>query len=481
MAGLTTRPVVAETPPQEAQQIPVAGKAPIMTSQGMMQRAAKSISRGFERTKAAPSPADETDVSWPSAPRFADLKVYKFIKKHRDIGKVFGVENPFYREHSGRQGATTSMGGKTFINFASYDYLGLNQDPSVGEAAKTAIELMGTSVSASRLVAGERSVHRELERALAEFYGAEDCLSFVSGHATNVSVISTLMGPGDLIIHDDLVHNSAVVGSKLSQATCVSFRHNNLESLEAMLKEHRGKHSQVLIVVEGFYSMDGDYPDLPGLIALKQRYGAWLMVDEAHSLGVLGATGHGIFEHFDVDPRSVDIWMGTLSKTLGSCGGYIAGKRELIEILKFQAPGFVYSVGLSPPLAAAALRSLRLLKAQPERVQRLQKNGRLFLTEAKNAGLDTGSSQGYAVVPVIVGDSLRSAKLTEKLMKRGINALPIFYPAVPMKAARLRFFITSEHTSEQIFATIRAVREELDAGDGARVAVGAAISRLVAR
>lgn len=481
MARLEVRPATVTSAPQEANAQSLQADDAVQNSGGMMQRAARSIARGLERATSVAEVSEAQETSWPAATRFAELSVYKSIKKHRDIGKVFGVENPFYREHSGRQGATTSMAGKTFINFASYDYLGLNQDPSVGEAAKTAIELMGTSVSASRLVAGERSVHRDLERALSEFYQTEDCLTFVSGHATNVSAIGTLMGPGDLIIHDELVHNSAIVGAKLSQANCISFRHNNLESLEAMLKEHRGKHTNALIVVEGFYSMDGDFPDLPGLIALKEKYGAWLMIDEAHSLGVLGDTGHGIFEHFNVDPKLVDIWMGTLSKTLGSCGGYIAGKRELIEILKFQAPGFVYSVGLSPPLAAAALRALRLLKAQPERVHRLQKNGRLFVTEAKNAGLDTGSSQGYAVVPVIIGDGLRAVKLTEKLMYRGINALPIFYPAVPMKAARLRFFITSEHTSEQIFATVRAIREEMDTGNGARVAVGSVISRLVTR
>ena len=177
----------------------------------------------------------------------------------------------------------------------------------------------------------------------------------MSGHGTNVSTIATLMSPDDLIVHDELAHNSVLVGAKLSRATVHAFRHNDPEALERILAANRHLHKRALIVVEGLYSMDGDTADLPRLVELKEKYDAWLMVDEAHALGVLGAEGHGSAEHFGVDPDSVDIWMGTLSKTLAACGGYIAGKQELIDILKYQAPGMVYSVGLSPPLAAAAL------------------------------------------------------------------------------------------------------------------------------
>ena len=353
------------------------------------------------------------------------------------------------------------MDGKTLINFGSYDYLGLNQAPSVSQAAKDAIDQYGTSVSASRVVAGERPLHRALETGLAQFYDTEDCVVFVSGHATNVSTIGTLMSAGDLILHDELVHNSALVGAKLSGAVTKSFAHNNMESLQRLLVEMRGEYRNVLIVVEGFYSMDGDMPDLPRLVELKKRFGAWLMVDEAHSLGVLGKTGRGVAEHYGVPSRDIDIWMGTLSKTLGSCGGYICGTKELVAILKFQAPGFVYSVGMPAPAAAAALAALELLKAEPERVAKIKANGDLFLAEAKAAGLDTGTSIGYAVVPVIVGDGIKAIKMTERLLARGVNALPIMYPAVPMKAARLRFFITSEHTAEQIKTAVKIVKEEL--------------------
>ncbi|HXF54475.1 MAG TPA: aminotransferase class I/II-fold pyridoxal phosphate-dependent enzyme [Hyphomicrobiaceae bacterium] len=447
-------------------------------SRSLIRGAARAISERWERARDAAAAAE---VPYRAATAFTDLPVYQAMRRHRDIANMLGIANPFYRSHDGRSGATTLIGGKEYLNFASYDYCGLNQHAAVGEAAKAAIDRYGTSVSASRIVAGERPLHRALEVALAEFYGVEDAVAFVSGHATNVSTIGVLMGADDLILHDEFMHNSAIVGARLSRATCVSFRHNNLDALEEALKANRAKHRNALIVVEGLYSMDGDFPDLPRLIEIKRRYGAWLMVDEAHALGVLGATGRGIAEHFDADPHDVDIWMGTLSKTLGACGGYIAGKRELIEIMKFQAPGFVYSVGLSPPITAAALAALELLKAQPERVARLQANGKLFLAEANAAGLDTGTSAGYAVVPVIVGDTIKVVKLTERLLARGVNALPIFYPAVPMKAARVRYFITSEHTPEQIRTAVAITRDELASLSKQGLALERAVVRMVAR
>jgi 8-amino-7-oxononanoate synthase len=425
-------------------------------SPGMMKGAARSLARSLGTMRGA-----ETQQTYKPAVPFSELHVFQAMKKHRSVASMFGLKNPFYRTHDGRLGAIAVHEGKELVNFASYDYLGLNQEPAVAEAAKAAIDECGTSVSASRLVAGERALHQQLERELADFYSSDACITFVSGHATNVSTIGVLMGPEDLIVQDELMHNSAIIGAKLSRATVLNFRHNDLDDLERVLRDNRNNHKNALIVAEGLYSMDGDFPDLPRLIEIKKRFGAWLMIDEAHSLGVMGKTGHGAAEHFGVNPREVDIWMGTLSKTLGSCGGYICGSYDLIEILKYQAPGFVYSVGLPPPATAAALAALRLLKSDPSRVARLQANGRLFLEEAKAAGLDTMTSAGFSVVPVMVSCPVRAVRLTDRLLERGINALPIIHPAVPMKAARLRFFITAKHTPEQIRWTVKTVAEEL--------------------
>jgi 7-keto-8-aminopelargonate synthetase-like enzyme len=268
------------------------------------------------------------------------------------------------------------------------------------------------------------------------------------------------MRHGDLVIYDSLAHNSIVVGATLSGATRLMFPHNDLDTLEELLIQHAHKHQRVLVAVEGLYSMDGDFPDLARLVSFRDRYGFWLMVDEAHSLGVLGRTGHGIAEECGVDPAEIDIWMGTLSKTLSGCGGFIAGSTALIDYLRFTAPGFVYSVGMPPAVAAAAIACFDLMEREPERVAKLRANGARFVERAKAAGLDTGSSAGFAVVPVMVGDSLRAVHLANKLLERGVNALPIVHPAVPERSARLRFFITSEHTDEQIDEAVAVTAEE---------------------
>ena len=281
------------------------------------------------------------------------------------------------------------------------------------------------------------------------------------GHSTNETTIGHLFGPGDLIMHDALAHNSIMQGAILSGARRRPFAHNDWQQLDDILTELRGDYRRVLVVVEGVYSMDGDYPELPKLVEVKKRHKVYLMVDEAHSIGTMGPHGRGISEHFDVDPRDVDLWMGTLSKSFGTCGGYIAGSKEVIQYLKYTAPGFVYSVGLSPPNCAAALASLQVLEEEPERVARVQANSESFLRQAKQHNLNTGLSNKTPVIPVILGSSLNSLTLSRRLYDRGINVQPILYPAVEEKAARLRFFITSMHTEEQIRTTVDAVAEEL--------------------
>lgn len=382
--------------------------------------------------------------------RFDQHPGYEKILLSKAAADRMNLRNPFFIAHDAVAGATTRIEGCEYVNFSSYNYLGLAGHPQVSQAAKDAIDRYGTSASASRLVAGERPVQRELEEALAEFYEAEDCIVFVSGHATNMSTIATLFGPRDLVIHDSLIHNSVLEGIKLSGAARRSFPHNDAAALDAVLSEIRPRFERALIIVEGHYSMDGDIPDLPALIDIKRRHKCFLMVDEAHALGVLGASGLGLREHFGVAGRDVDIWMGTLSKTLAGCGGYVAGVRALVEHLKYAAPGFVYSVGIAPPLAAASLAALRLMLKEPERVMRLQENGRKFLRLAREAGLDTGTSDGFAIVPVITGSSLKAVRLSGALFERGINVQPVIYPAVEERAARLRFFLSQTHSEHDM-------------------------------
>lgn len=395
--------------------------------------------------------------------RFALHPGYQQLRIMNDGAARLGLPSPFFKIHEGTAGAHTQIGDATYLNYSSYNYLGLSGDVRINEAAKAAVDRYGTSVSASRLVSGERPIHRQLEQAIARFHDCEDAIVFVSGHATNVTTIGYLFGPRDLILHDELVHNSAMQGIALSGAKRLPFPHNDWAALDAILGQQRQSFERVLIVVEGIYSMDGDYPDLPHFIDIKQRHRAFLMVDEAHSVGVMGQTGHGIREHFNIAAADVDIWMGTLSKSLAGCGGYIAGEAALVEHLKFLAPGFLYSVGMSPAIAAASLEALACIEREPERVTMLQQRGQLFLDHARRAGIDTGGSAGLAVIPAIVGSSLQAVRLSAAMFKRGINVQPIIYPAVPEKAARLRFFISSEHTEADIIKTVAVLAEELRA------------------
>jgi 7-keto-8-aminopelargonate synthetase-like enzyme len=388
----------------------------------------------------------------------AQLPGYRELRVIEAAAAELGIADPFFRIHDGIAGAETVIGGRRISNFASYDYLALNGDPRIVEAAKTAIDRYGTTVSASRMVSGERPIHRQLEAELARLYGVDDAVALVGGHATNVSLIGALLGPGDVIVHDALAHNSIVEGARLSGARRVPFRHLDCDAADRALAEARPGHGKALIVIEGHYSMDGDVPDLAAFVALARRHRAWLMVDEAHALGVLGRRGFGLAEHCGVDAGEVDIWMGTLSKSLVSTGGYIAGSGALIGYLKHTLPGFVFSAGLAPPLAAAALAALSILRDEPERVARLNRNAILFAGLLREAGLDIGGSVGAAIVPLITGGSIRAGRLAQALFARDVNAPPILYPAV--RAARLRFFVTAGHSEAQLRETARIVVEE---------------------
>ncbi|MEV7559104.1 aminotransferase class I/II-fold pyridoxal phosphate-dependent enzyme [Streptomyces sp. NPDC089795] len=417
-------------------------------------------------------PADPAPAATPLPEEHTRIECFPEVTAHTERVATLselGLPNPYFLVHEGALTDTTVIDGRELLSFSSYNYLGMATHPQVNEAAHEAIERCGTSVSASRLLSGSRPLHLELESELADLLGCEAAITLANGHATNVTVIGHLVGPGDLIVHDALAHDSILQGCRLSGATRRPFPHNDATALDTLLTQVRDQYRRVLVVVEGVYSMDGDIADLPALVDVKRRHGALLMIDEAHSIGTIGRTGRGIGEYYGVDRSAVDLWSGTLSKALASCGGYVAGSRPVVEYLRYTVPGFVYSAGMTPADTAASLTALRMLRAEPQRVARLSENAALFVHLAREAGIDTGDSHDTPVVPCIVGDSLKTLRLAEALFGQGISVNPILHPAVPEELARLRFFITYDHTPAQIRRTVAALTRELPLLDTAPV------------
>lgn len=367
--------------------------------------------------------------------------------------------NPYFKIDDGIPTNHISIEGKNYINFSTYNYLGLNGSIEVENSAINAIKKYGTSVSGSRLLSGEIEIHKDLENEIANTLGVDSCVVQVGGHSTNVNTIGNVVNEKDLIIHDELAHNSILEGARLSHAMRRSFKHNDMESLKKLLKKLRNKYRRTLIIVEGAYSMDGDLCPLPELIDIKQEYGCILMIDEAHSFGTVGEKGHGVTEFFNVNSLDIDILMGTLSKSLASCGGYIAGQAKFINWIRYNSPGFVFSAGITPANASAALASLVQINKDNSYVKKLQENSKNFLFKVKELGYNTGNSVNTPIIPIIVGDSKKSRILSEKLLDSGINALPIVYPAVKEEEARIRFFMSSLHTEEDINYTVEVLKK----------------------
>jgi 8-amino-7-oxononanoate synthase len=395
----------------------------------------------------------------PTAARTYSFEECEVLRKRVADLQALGLDNPFLLAHESVTGKHASICGKDVISFTSFDYLGLTSHPAVTSAAKTAIDQFGCGATASRMVGGNTTLLNALDNAIADFIGTERATVFPCGFGTNASVFGHLFNAQDLILYDELAHKSITEGAMTSQAASRSFRHNDFEQLDGLLRDIRHKYRRTVVAIEGVYSMDGDYPDLPKFIEVKQRHDALLYIDEAHSLGTMGNNGRGIAEFFEIDPKSVDIWMGTISKSLGSGGGYLAGSRELIDYLGLTTPAFVFSTACSPPNTAAALAALQTLQAEPWRVRQLHERSALFLSLAKEAGLDTGPSLNTPVIPVIVGSSQKALAVSQRLLEMGINARPILFPAVRESAARIRFFITCEHTDADIHQAVQAVTE----------------------
>ena len=371
-------------------------------------------------------------------------------KRFRLAGKAYlDLGDPFFAPIDTLR-REVEINGRHFVSFANYDYLGLASHPMIKAAATAALDTLGIGALGSRLVGGERSTHRHLEAGLAKFLGVEAALTLVSGYLTNVTTISHILGSRDVLFIDELSHNSIVSGAKATTAETIIFRHNDLDHLDFLLRERRGNYRNALIVAEGLYSMDGDIADLVSLVEIRERRRAWLLIDEAHSIGVLGSKGRGLWEHSGVDPQQIDLIIGTLSKTLASCGGFVAGKESVISWLRYTLPGFVYSVGLSPVITAAAETALRLMQQETWRIERLRQNAELFVDLAHDAGLDTGPAIGRGVVPILFSDSLETLAASSHLMDNGYYVPPIIQIGVPKDQPRLRFFLSALHTEAEI-------------------------------
>lgn len=385
---------------------------------------------------------------------------FDYVEKRRRLAGFALVEggHPFFVPTDALEAAHAQTPGG-LLNFAHYDYLGLAHDARVKQAAIDAITAQGTGAGASRLVGGERLAHRRLETGLATFFGFGDSLAMISGYLANASLIPHVLGRRDLVITDALAHNSIVAGCRGGKFDHVNFPHNDLDALDRLLSERRDKHAQVLIVAEGLYSMDGDSVDLPRLLDIKERHRAWLMLDEAHSFGVFGATGRGMCEHFGVDPARIEFFIGTLSKSFGGSGGFIGGAARMIEWLRFTLPGFVYSVGLSPAAVAGTQAALNVLRDEPQRVTKLAGNSRRFLEGVRAAGLNTGDAGGHAVIPVLFDTAQQTAAISDMLLQQGIYAPPIFHVGVPKDLPRIRFFLSSSHSHQQIDRAIAALTQ----------------------
>jgi 8-amino-7-oxononanoate synthase len=348
----------------------------------------------------------------------------------------------------GPTGPIGRIAGREAVVLCGNDYLGLASDPRLAEAAKKAMESEGFGAGSARLVSGAKRSHHDLEEALARFKGTEACLIFSSGYAANVGVIPALAGPGCVVYSDALNHASLIDGARLSRADVRVFRHNDPDHLEAFLAEPVENASPLfpaprLVVTEGVFSMDGDLSPLDRIVPIARRFGASIMVDDAHGTGVLGEGGRGTASHFGVDPL-IDVKMGTLGKALGASGAYVCGSRALIDYLINACRSFIYTTGLPPPVAAAAREALHIVETEPERIARLHRNIAFFREGLRSVGFDV-PQDGTPIIPVIAGDADRTMKLAEGLLERGVFARAIRPPTVPEGTARVRATVSAAH------------------------------------
>ena len=344
-------------------------------------------------------------------------------------------------------GARVLVKGRVMGMYASYSYLGLVGHPRINAAAKAAVDRYGTGTHGVRSLAGTLEIHQELEETIAGFKHAEAVITYSSGYATNLTVVSTMVGRGDYVISDKLNHASIVDGCLMSGANFLRFRHNDMEALESRLKQGDPDAAR-LVIADSVFSMDGDIINLPAVVELCRKYNAWLMIDEAHSIGVLGETGRGIEEYYGLE-NVIDLKMGTLSKTIPSVGGYVAGSTELINYLRHASRAYIFSAALPPAQAAAANEAFKVILDEPWRVQKLTENAQQFIKGLQRRGFDTLLTE-TAIVPVLCGSDEAAFSLTAAAQKHDLFVLPVVSPAVPPGLARLRATVTAAHESGDI-------------------------------
>jgi len=372
------------------------------------------------------------------------------------------------------QGPRMTVDGRDVLLFAGSNYLDLAHHPAVTEASARASRELGCAAGGSRLITGNLEAHEALEADLAAFFGTEAALTFGTGYMANVGVIPALVGPGDVIVSDELNHASIIDGAKLSRAEVAVFGHGRVDHLADTLASARERARRLLLVVDGVYSMDGDVAPLPEIVKLAAEYDAMLLLDDAHGTGTLGPRGRGAADLMGIG-SGIDIVLGTLGKSLGSFGAFVAGSSKMRELLVNTARSFIFSCALAPPQIAAARAAIALLDEEPWRRERLQANATRIRTRLGAAGLSTEPSTTH-IIPVILGDNTRTMAVCEELLQRGFYAQGIRYPSVPVGTARLRVTPMATHTDEEIDALVEAIVDAVAESGGRRDRVRQAVS-----
>jgi glycine C-acetyltransferase len=359
------------------------------------------------------------------------------------------------------QAPVCTFDGKKVINLASNNYLGLTTHPRLREAALEATRKYGVGSGAVRTIAGTMKIHMELEEKIARFKNVEGSVVFQSGFAANAGTVSAVLGKEDFIISDELNHASIIDGARLSRATIKVFRHKDVAHAEELLKEVAGQPGHKLLITDGVFSMDGDVAPLPALCDLAEKYGAIMMVDDAHASGVLGRNGRGTIDHFKVHGR-VDIQVGTLSKAIGALGGYVCGSRDLIDFLYHRARPFLFSTSHPPSVAASCIAAFEVLEQEPERIEKLWENTRYWKKELGNLGYNIGGVNTPAsetpITPIIIGDGKLTMDFSRELFKEGVMGTGIAFPTVPEGKARVRTIVTATHTREELNRALQVLQ-----------------------